>query len=343
MLEHGGRLSDAIRRYGRNRAAWLDLSTGINPCGYPVPALAAECWHRLPEASEALLQAAISYYGAAQLLPVAGSQAAIQGLPRLLRLLYLSSPSKSFNVVVGAPSYAEHAHAWRQAGYAVRELGYDQLEAAVVGDHEACDVMVLCNPNNPTGEYIAPPRLLAWTEKLAQRGGFLIVDEAFADTTPELSVIAAASRPGLIVLRSFGKFFGLAGVRLGFVAAEEKLLKQLADFLGPWAVSAAAQEIGTVALSDTAWQTAMRQLLISQGERLHDLLAAHDIHASGCALFQYWPTETQAENFAGHMAQQAIWIRQFADGVRLGLPADENAWHRLQHALENWKKGDDGK
>lgn len=343
MLEHGGRLNDAVQRYGRSRAGWLDLSTGINPFSYPVPVLSAECWHRLPEASDVLLQAAGSYYGAAQLLPVAGSQAAIQGLPRLLRLLYLSSPSKSFNVVVGAPSYAEHAHAWRQAGHAVRELGYDQLEAAVEGANDVCDVMVLCNPNNPTGEHIAPQRLLAWAEKLAQRGGFLIVDEAFGDTMPETSVIAAASRPALIVLRSFGKFFGLAGVRLGFVAAEEKLLKQLADFLGPWTVSTAAQEIGAAALSDTAWQTAMRQQLIAQGERLHNLLAVHDIHASGCALFQYWPTETQAENFAGHMARQGIWIRQFADGVRLGLPADENAWRRLQHALGNWKNGDDGK
>lgn len=354
MLEHGGRLNNAIKRYGGSRAEWLDLSTGINPFSYPVPVLSAQCWHRLPEASDALLQAATHYYGAAQLLPVAGSQAAIQGLPRLLRFL---CRSKSSNVVVGAPSYAEHAHAWQQAGHTVRQLSYDQLEAAVFGAfdrtdngtddgcHEACDVMVLCNPNNPTGEHIAPQRLLAWVDKLAQRGAWLIVDEAFCDTTPDMSVIAAATRPGLIVLRSLGKFFGLAGVRLGFVAAEKKLLTQLADFLGPWTVSTAAQEIGVAALSDTAWQVATRQHLINQGKRLHHLLAAHEIHASGCALFQYWQTgqDKQAADFAEHMAQQGIWIRQFAHGVRLGLPADENAWCRLQHALEDWKNSDGGR
>lgn len=343
MLEHGGRLNDAVQRYGRKREEWLDLSTGINPCSYPAPTLASDIWHRLPESSTALLQAASAYYGAASLLPVAGSQAAIQGLPRLRSVC---------RVVISGTSYAEHAHAWRQAGHIVSELGYDQLQAAADGSmhdgtNQACDVMVVCNPNNPTGECISPQQLLAWADKLAQRGGWLIVDEAFCDMTPDMSVMTAVSqtlpRPGLIVLRSLGKFFGLAGLRLGFVAAPEKLQMQLADFLGPWTVSTAAQEIGAAALSDTAWQTAMRQQLVAQGERLHHLLAAHDIHASGCALFQYWRIEqkTQAADFAEHMAQHGIWVRQFTHGVRLGLPEDEKAWDRLQQALANWKINDE--
>lgn len=373
MLDHGGKLNDAVQGYGRKREEWLDLSTGINPCPYPVPILSPTIWHRLPEASEALLQVAKDYYGATQLLAVAGSQAAIQGLPRL---------RSASNVVIAAPSYAEHAYAWRQAGHRVREVAYDQLEDFINGstefsldpnlkvastadlntslnanlNHDACDVLVLCNPNNPTAERIAPQRLLAWADKLAQRGGWLIVDEAFCDMTPELSVIASASasasasavattHKGLIVLRSVGKFFGLAGLRLGFVAAEEKLLTQLADFLGPWAVTTATQEIATAALSDTAWQTIMRKQLDEQGERLHNLLAAHDIHASGCALFQYWQQENaiQATQFSEHMAQQGIWVRQFSHGVRLGLPPDEDGWGRLQHALEKWKNSDDKK
>jgi len=325
MLEHGGNLGDAIVRFGRPRADWLDLSTGINPQPYPVPALASDAWHRLPELNPALAAAAASYYGAPQLLPVAGTQAAIQTLPRL------RSPSR---VVVAAPAYAEHAHRWALAGHSMREVPYEELESAVAD----CEVMVICNPNNPTGATIAPELLLAWAERLASRQGWLVVDEAFGDTTPHLSVAAWADRPGLIVLRSVGKFFGLAGLRLGFVAAQRALLAQLAEYLGPWSVSGPAQDIGCAALGDLAWQQAMRRHLLHAGERLHMLLAAHGISASGSALYQWWP-EPRAEAFWRHMAQRGIWVRLFtrgACGIRLGLPPDEAGWLRLTQALEEW-------
>lgn len=319
MLEHGGNLHDAIRRYQRPREDWLDLSTGINPQPYPIPEIAADAWHRLPEPSTALLDAAQSYYGAPQLLPVAGTQAAIQGLPRL------RAHSK---VVVAAPSYAEHAFQWRQAGHHVTELPYAQLEAAV----SDCDVMVVCNPNNPTGESIDAEVLLRWSSQLAAKGGWLIVDEAFGDVTPEASVATHTSQVGLIVLRSVGKFFGLAGLRLGFVAAHAELLKELADLLGPWTVSGPAQQIGLSALSNHAWQLAMRQQLKDQGLRLQQLLAAHGITSNGCALYQYWPHARPAE-FAEQMAAHGVWIRHFKHGVRLGLPPDEAGWQRLQQTL----------
>lgn len=323
MLDHGGNLHDAVRRYGRPREDWLDLSSGINPHPYPAPALAADAWHRLPETDAVLLQAAEEYYGASPLLAVAGTQAAIQALPRL------RGPSR---VIVPSIAYAEHAHHWKRNGHAVCELPYAELATAI----DDCDVMVVCNPNNPTGESIAPTILHDWARRLAARGGWLIVDEAFGDVTPELSVAASATVPGLIVLRSVGKFFGLAGLRLGFVAAEAGLLERLRDMLGPWAVSGPAQQIGAAALRDTAWQSQMRERLREEGARLHALLALHGVVASGCALYQYWP-EKSAALFVDHMALHGIWIRQFSHGVRLGLPPDEAGWQRLQHALADWQ------
>jgi cobalamin biosynthetic protein CobC len=319
MLEHGGNLHDAIRRYQRPREDWLDLSTGINPQPYPVPAIAADAWHRLPEPSTALLDAAKDYYGAPQLLPVAGTQAAIQGLPRLRAL------SK---VVIAAPSYAEHAFQWKQAGHEVREVPYLQLASAI----EDCDVMVICNPNNPTGESIAVEDLLRWAARLSAKDGWLIVDEAFGDVTPEASVASYTAQAGLVVLRSVGKFFGLAGLRLGFVTAHPDLLKRLADLLGPWAVSGPAQQIGTAALSDRVWQSAMRQELKNNGLRLQQLLAAHGVSSTGCALYQYWPHARPVE-FAEKMASLGVWVRHFNHGVRLGLPPDEAGWLRLRQAL----------
>jgi cobalamin biosynthesis protein CobC len=325
MLEHGGNLRDAAIRFHRPLGQWLDLSTGINPRHYPVPELAPNAWHRLPEAHPGLAEAAQAYYGAPHMLPVAGTQAVIQALPRL------RPPAK---VVVSAPSYAEHAHCWARAGHTVRERPFDRM-AHSIGE---ADVMVVCNPNNPTGERIAPETLLSWASALEERGGWLIVDEAFGDTSPETSVAQWSNRPGLIVFRSVGKFFGLAGLRLGFVAAHPRLLSELADFLGPWSVSGPAQEIGYAALRDTAWQQATCRQLLASGRRLHTLLAAQGIHASGTPLFQWWP-EIAPEAFQEHMALHGIWVRLFADkarGIRLGLPGDEAGWNRLHEALCAW-------
>jgi cobalamin biosynthetic protein CobC len=325
MLEHGGNLREAQRHYGGSD--WIDLSTGINPAGYPAPALAPDAWHRLPEADPALAAAACAYYGAPAMLPVAGTQAAIQALPRL------RAPSR---IAVAAPSYAEHALHWSQHGHTLRQIGYPMLDAAV----ESSDVVVVCNPNNPTGAIVPPAVLLGWAGELAKRGGWLVVDEAFGDTAPALSVTAHADRPGLIVLRSVGKFFGLAGLRLGFVAAEAPLLAALGDLLGPWAVSGPAQQIGVDALRDDGWQQATAARLARDGARLRTLLAAYGIDAAGTPLFHWWP-EARPEAFHEHMARHAIWVRLFrqaARGIRLGLPAQESDWARVEHALQEWNK-----
>lgn len=325
MLEHGGNLRAAMRRYGG--ADWIDLSTGINPIGYPAPPLAPDAWQRLPEHDPALLEAACAYYGAPAMLAVAGTQAAIQALPRL------RAPAR---VSVAAPSYAEHSHHWARHGHAMRQVAYADLDAAI-GDS---DVVVVCNPNNPTGETVPPGQLLAWRAQLAARGGWLVVDEAFGDTAAGLSVAGHADKPGLVVLRSVGKFFGLAGLRLGFVAAEPCLLAQLGDLLGPWAVSGPAQAVAMAALRDHAWQGAAQERLARDGARMRALLAAHGIHAGGTPLFHWW-AEPQAEAFHEHMVRRAVWVRLFgqaARGIRLGLPAHAHGWDRIEQALQDWNR-----
>ncbi|MDH0098608.1 aminotransferase class I/II-fold pyridoxal phosphate-dependent enzyme, partial [Pseudomonas sp. GD04158] len=210
MLEHGGRLRAAAQRYGIPLEDWLDLSTGIAPYGWDLPPVPAQAWARLPEINDGLEAAARDYYGAASLLPVAGSQAAIQALPRL---------RTHSNVGILAPTYAEHAAAWRREGHRITKLSEGSVHRAL----PQLDVLLVVNPNNPTGRLIEPARLLDWHDELAERGGWLVVDEAFIDCTPQHSLAAYSDMPGLIVLRSFGKFFGLAGLRLGFVLAAQAL------------------------------------------------------------------------------------------------------------------------
>lgn len=325
MLDHGGNLQAACARYGRAYSDWIDLSTGLNPNGYPSPPLEPSAWHRLPEMDGAFLQAAARYYGAESLLAVAGSQAAIQALPAL------RPPSR---VVVAAPSYAEHAYNWSRHGHTLRQVTYDALEASL----DECDVMVVCNPNNPTGEFVTRANLLNWSRRLAKRGGWLVVDEAFADVMRDISVVDQCGTQGLIVLRSIGKFFGLAGARVGFVGADEALLRELAHHLGPWAVSGPAQLVTRAALMDLAWQNATAARLAENGERLRELLLASGIRSTGAALFQWWP-EAEPEAFHAHMAERGIWVRLFreaARGIRVGLPADEHAWRMLAQALDEW-------
>ena len=272
-----------------------------------------------------MIAAACAYYGAPALLPVAGTQAVIQALPRL---------RQRSRIAIAAPTYAEHAHQWQRAGHDVHEVNHAALDAAA----DACDVLVICNPNNPTGARIAPERLMQWADKLAARNGWLVVDEAFGDTDPAASVAHFGNHPGLIVLRSVGKFFGLAGLRLGFVAAQPRLLSDLADLLGPWTVSGPAQQIGCAALADVQWQSAMRGQLVDAGQRLQRLLAEHAITSNGTALFQWWP-EADAAACRQHFAEAGIWVRLFssgAGGIRLGLPPNEAAWQRVSDALASW-------
>jgi len=324
MLEHGGRLRAAAQHYGIPLSDWLDLSTGIAPEPWPVSSIPLDAWARLPEDDDGLAEAACTCYGAAHALPVAGSQAAIQALPALF------APAR---VGVLEPSYAEHAQAWQHAGHRLVRLAAGDIEARL----DELNVLVLANPNNPTGERFEPSRLLDWQARLARRGGCLLVDEAFMDCTPEYSLAARSQRPGLVVLRSFGKFFGLAGVRLGFVLAEAALLARLHGRLGPWTVSGPARALGLQALGSASGAARERRAreLQAAGERLAGLLHMQGLPpAGGTALFQ-WVRTPEAVQLHDFLARRGILVRRFDQpaSLRFGLPADEVGWQRLAQAL----------
>ncbi|MEH6565332.1 MAG: threonine-phosphate decarboxylase CobD [Halopseudomonas sp.] len=330
MLEHGGRLQRAARDFGIPLAQWLDISTGLAPYHWPLPPLPAGIWSRLPEPEDGLCDMAAAHYNAPSALPVAGSQAAIQALP-LLR--------SRCRVGILEPTYAEHRRAWQRAGHEVVSVRVSELEQQL----EQLDVLVVVNPNNPTGAVVAPPLLLDWHQRLTSRGGWLVVDEAFADATPDISLSSFSHLPGLIILRSFGKFFGLAGVRLGFVLAEEALLGRLEQQLGPWAVSGPARAVGMAVLADQGTQQLWRSRLQMDSRRLQALLERSGLPGDGSCLFQWRALAAdQARRLYLSLAMRGVLIRLFPDiaGVRFGLPGSDAQWKRLESALsessEEW-------
>ncbi len=327
MLEHGGDLASASRRWGIAIDDWLDLSTGINPNGWPVPAISRELWQRLPQGDGMLEEVAREYYGCRQLLPVAGSQCAIQWLP------YLRPRGK---VGVLAPTYAEHAAAWRRAGHEVIEVPVSDIEPLL----ETLDVVVVVNPNNPTGEDIAAAKLLAWRERLAAHHGWLVVDEAFRDATPHLSLAKQSHEAGLIVLRSLGKFFGLAGARVGFVLAAEELLAQLSAQTGPWPLAGPARFVAQTALRDLPWQRRTRQELVAKAQRLRILLSGKGLQVNGGTACFQWLRNDDALDIFESLAALGVLLRYFPAeqtgqaGLRFGLPGSEADWQRLEVALD---------
>lgn len=323
LPEHGGRLLAAARRYGIPLGDWLDLSTGINPSGYPIPTVPASTWQRLPEDDDDLARIAGGYFGTDQLLPVAGSQPAIQALALLL---------PGTRVTLLTPTYAEHAHAWRKRE--VRDCAdLAELERALPNT----DILVLVNPNNPTGQTFSAEQLREWHHSIAGRGGWMIVDEAFVDAEPNHSIADRAGQPGLVILRSLGKFFGLAGARVGFVLADAALRAALGAHLGPWTIAGPARFVAATALADRAWQDCCRQRLIADSARLAGLLDAHPAFrgpGGGTALFQ-WRCTPDAQAIQEHFARRGILLRHFAHpaSLRFGLPATEHDWSRLTHAI----------
>ena len=322
MIAHGGRLGEAAARYGISLSDWLDLSTGINPNGYPVTMPRPSAWSRLPEEEDGLLTVAADYYGTDSLFAVCGSQAAIQALPRL------RAPC---DVAVISPGYAEHAHGWRRAGHRVHPVAVDQLDLAV----STCDVVVLIHPNNPTGDCFETEQLLDWHASLAARGGWLIVDEAFIDATPDKSLACFSPQSGLILLRSIGKFFGLAGVRVGFVLAEAALLRDLQEELGPWPLAGPSRAAAAQALADQNWQSITRVRLAEQSRQLKSVLIKHDLPPTGgCSLFQWVCTPDAAVRHI-QLAQHGVLTRLFHSpaSLRFGLPGSVEEFKRLDCAL----------
>ena len=331
MLEHGGRLRAAAREYAAcaecELADWQDLSTALNPHSYPVPPIDPACWRRLPEEDDALVKAAAACYGSERVLALPGSQVGIQFLPALF-------PPAA--VACMTPIYAEHPQAWQRAGHKLRRLENVSLTRALA---VMTPIIVLCNPNNPTGRRLPASALLAAASQLRQRGGWLVVDEAFGDADPENCVAALAGSkeaPNLIVLRSLGKFFGLAGARVGFVFGAADKLERLREAIGPWAVSGPARAVASLALADRGWQTRMRRELRVAAARLVTLLEPFG-EVGATALFATVASPRALPLFE-HLARQAILCRHFPEYglLRCGLPGSEDDWQRLTVALASW-------
>jgi len=321
---HGGDLAAAEARWGGPAEGWLDLSTGINPWPYPLPEIAAEAWTRLPAAAAdvELRRAAARRYrapGPEAVLPIPGSGAAIQALPRL------RPPGQ---VAVIGPTYGEHAAAWRAAGHRVAEVASPDA----IGE---ADVVVVVNPNNPDGRLLPQPLLLALAEQLAARAGLLVVDEAFADGLRGGSVLPALPA-AMVVLRSFGKFYGLAGLRLGFAIGRPETLAPLAEAVGPWAVSGPALAIGCRALADSPWADTTQARLAEASARLERLLLAAGLAmVGGTPLFRLADCGN-AHRLWHRLGTAGILTRAFSDRpslLRFGLPASDHDWDRLARAL----------
>ncbi|WP_296473627.1 threonine-phosphate decarboxylase CobD [Roseinatronobacter sp.] len=316
MRDHGGNIDQAQARFGGQD--WVDLSTGINRQPYPVPDLPAHVWTDLPTraAQTALMRAARQAFGTDALgVALAGAQAAIQMIPRLM-------PVGQAKVL--APTYNEHAACLRAAGWQVEEV----TEIAALAGAE---LAIVVNPNNPDGRHHDPKQLRA----ISQQVGCLVVDESFADPVPELS-LAAHACDRLIVLRSFGKFWGLAGLRLGFAFAGPEGVAALSQMAGPWPVSGAALELGRIALDDATWHDKTCTRLRADIARMDALaLRAQWPLVGGTMLFRTYHTPDAATAQSALAAAQ-IWSRIFPYSphwLRLGLPGKEKEWARLETAL----------
>jgi cobalamin biosynthetic protein CobC len=337
-VPHGGNLAVAVRRYGIPRDSWIDLSTGINPNGYPVPAIEPSAWLRLPEDDDDLEDVAAQHYGALRALATAGTQAAIRLLPQVLP----AGP-----IGIGLLTYGEYAPAFARAGFRVERFVTGRFaddrhdEATFVleaGRPLPANLkhLVVVNPNNPDTERFAREVLLDWHCQLTARGGTLVVDEAFIEAMPEFSVSSSSDLEGLIVLRSIGKFFGLAGARVGFVLACTRLDRAMRCLRGPWTVSGPARVAVRAALLDTTWQADTRARLVNASARLVGKLGECGLDAHHTPLFA-WVRGANASQWQDGLARCGVWVRRFdtVAGLRFGLPADETAWMRLETALRN--------
>ncbi|HMO30181.1 threonine-phosphate decarboxylase CobD [Enterovirga sp.] len=331
-MRHGGDLTEAKARYGASGPEWLDLSTGINPHPWPVPdALRRAGWERLPGEAEmrSLLAAARDAYAipdAAGIVAAPGTQALIQWLPRL-------APPGA--VAILGPTYAEHAASWRAAGREVVRDMESRVSPTVI--HR-----VVVNPNNPDGRILGPEAIRRRAEDCARAGGWLIVDEAFADL--DRAIGASALVPGLpvVVLRSFGKFYGLAGLRLGFAVAPPAVADSLRAALGDWAVSGPALAVGAAALADRGWQAATRRRLAAEAAALDRVLAEGGAALlGGTALFRL-VRHPDAAALHGRLAAAHIWCRRFEEApdlLRFGLPEEPEGLARLREGLARHVQG----
>lgn len=338
---HGGDLGEAERLFPGAPQPWLDLSTGINPLPYPVGPIPAEAWRRLPSpaATARLERAAAAAYGvsdAETVVAAPGTQSLISLLPRVLSL----PPTKG--VAVLGPTYAEHLAAWRLAGQPVAVCSSATLPRLALDP--GIGIVVVVNPNNPDGRILSAAALREAAAGLAQRGGWLVVDEAFADLEEPFGFesLAPARPPRTIVLRSFGKSYGLAGLRVGAAVSDADVAARIRTGLGPWAVSGPALAIASDAFADRAWLAEASAARRADASRLAAFLAPFGRVIGGLCLFRLLES-ADAEHLFRHLGRAGIWVRRFAerpDRLRFGLPGCPRDWDRLAETLASARRNE---
>lgn len=324
-LAHGGELAAARQKFPGAPEPFIDLSTGINPQPYPLPALPSEIFARLPDRSSirSLAAAAATAYGAPSadhVVPAPGTQ---------ILLPHVAALVPPGHAAILRTTYAEHARAAALAGHDVTEVAdADELRHA--------DLAIVVNPNNPDGRIVDKVTLLSIAKDLRLRDGILVVDESFADVTPNTSLASEVDRDNIVVLRSFGKFYGLAGLRLGFALATPQLINRIEAVLGPWAVAGPAIEIGKAALADDEWRQTALSRLADDAKRLDGLLVRAGLTVIGGTSLYRLTESSDAARWFDRLGRAGILVRRFAEEpnwLRFGLPADEPAWQRLNAAL----------
>jgi cobalamin biosynthesis protein CobC len=328
-LPHGGN-RDAFRlRFPHAREPFVDLSTGINPCGYPLPAFPQTALTLLPQEKDlkTLKSVAAQYFNIPSpefVLPVTGLQSVITRLAEWL---------DGTSMAILGPTYSGYA----QAAHMARIKCETVLN---VNDLPATDMTVVVNPNNPDGRVRGKEEMCALAQSIADKGGILVVDEAFMDALPEGESMASCTGIyPLVVLRSFGKFFGLPGVRLGFAIARPAWLERLEVMLGPWAVSGPALFAGITALQDSAWIAATRQQLAQKERRLQELLTVSGLRVIGSTPLFCLAETAQAGLLYQRLGENGIMVRAFAEShhwLRFGLPGAEEEWARLAKGLSDF-------
>ncbi|MEM5584832.1 threonine-phosphate decarboxylase CobD [Roseibium sp. AS2] len=332
LMEHGGDLSEAVERFGGPADTWLDLSTGINPYAYPLPEdLPASAWTRLPAkaAEERLATAARLAYRVPDHLGLVTAP----GTQVLLSLLPLVLPEGP--VAIATPTYSSHKKVWVREG---REPVEVSSAYALPADAR---IVVLVNPNNPDGRLIDVKSLLEIARALSERGGFLVLDEAFADVMPGASLLPHLGNENVLVMRSFGKFFGLAGLRLGFLAGPQEVTARLSGLLESWSLSGPALEIGVAALRDTSWQDRMNRQLVDEMADLTLTLSRHGLSVFGGTPLYALAGLRNARDMHEALARRRIWTRIFdyaPTWIRFGLPGGPANLARLSDALADAQK-----
>ena len=329
-LKHGGDIARLECEFGCSLQNCLDLSTGLSPWSYPVPPVPDYVWQRLPYDMTGLMASASAYYSCPPeyITPVAGVQDAICRVPYYLSNAKLSgtrlSGIASSETIVALPvlGYQEYRRAWSKAGYPlVFYQNLSELQQLVLRNSSMH--VVIINPNNPSASLLLAEDLLALQQQLLGKG-YLIVDEAFMDVSENQSLSSFAHLDNLIVLRSFGKFFGLAGVRLGFTLGGGDLIEQLRADVNPWGVSYPAIWLGAQALKDNAWCQQQRQRITIQANQLLPLIRD-----------KISPDTTSAGLFLTVIGKQAllgaIYQRAVKEGILLRYDTLDHhrAWLRI--------------